>query len=133
MDRWHTKRPFWWGILLLLDRDTSEVPQLSDAVVTVSRTGLAVQVLHAQDVDLTGYDPEEIVPPAEVQVEIQFGAAAPIDVPFSGTIDVPSGVLTVGDAEQEDALEIGSGQWAVGVAYDPPEHAERVRVWLRPA
>lgn len=31
------------------------------------------------------------------------------------------------------ALEIGAGQWAVGVAYEPAEHAERVRVWLQPA
>ena len=92
-----------------------------------------MKVLHAQHVDLSGFDPDEIVPPAEVRVEIHIGAGAPGDVPFSGTIDVPSGVITVGDAEQEDALEIGAGRWAVRVDYEPPEHAELVRVWLRPA
>jgi hypothetical protein len=132
VNRWHTKRPFSWGLVLLLDRDTSEIPQLTDSVVSQSTGGMAVKVLHAQDVDLSGLGADDIVPPAEVEVEIHIGADAPGDVPFSGTIDVPSGVLTVGDADQEHALDLGAGRWAVQVDCEPPEHAERVRVWLRP-
>jgi hypothetical protein len=132
VNTWQVKRPLWWGLLLLLDRDTSEVPESTDAVVSTGTEGLAVKVLHAQDVDLSGFDDHEVVPLALVQIEINVGAAPPGDVAFSGEIDVPSGVLSVGDAEQEDALQIGPGRWAVQVDYAPPEHAERVRVWLQP-
>ncbi len=132
MNRWRTMRPFSWGLVLLLDRDATEIPQLTDSVVSHSTKGMAVKVLHAKDVDLSGLGADDVVPPAEVEVEIHIGTDAPDDVPFSGTIDVPSGVLTVGDAEQENALEIGAGRWAVRVDCEPREHAERVRVWLRP-
>jgi hypothetical protein len=47
-------------------------------------------------------------------------------------IDVPSGVLTVGDAEHEDALELGPGRWAVQVGCSPHDFAENVHVWLQP-
>ena len=46
-------------------------------------------------------------------------------------IDVPSGVLTLGDAEHEDVIEIGPGRWTVQVACSPHEFAENVRVWLQ--
>lgn len=129
---WNTRRPFWWGLLHILDRDASDVPELTDAAVSQSRDGLAVKVLHAQDVDLSRYGPEEIVPPAQVQVEIRIGEGASGEATFDGSIEVPSGVLTVGDAEQEEALTIGAGRWAVQVTCEPTEHAELVRVWLRP-
>ncbi len=133
VNHWRTKRPFSWGHVVLLDRDSANVPQPSGEVVSPSRDGLAVKVLHAQDVDLAGYEGDEIVPPAEVQVDIFIGDAAPGEVLFTGFIDLPSGVLTVGDAEREDALKIGAGRWAVQVDCQPSEFAELVRVWLRPA
>lgn len=131
VDNWQVKRPFWWGLILLMDRDASEVPSLTDSVVSASPSGLAVKVLHAQDVDLGGAEADEIVPPAQVQVHVRIGNRPPADALFSGEIDVPSGVLTVGDAEQEDTLEIGRGRWAVQVDCAPREFAETVRVWLQ--
>jgi hypothetical protein len=115
----------------MLDRDTSEVPEMTDSAISQSKYGLAVKVLHAADTDLSGYEAHEVVPPAEVEVEILVDDQPPSDVGFHGTIDVPSGVLKVGDAEQEEALEIGAGRWAVQVDCEPPEHAEMVRVWLQ--
>ena len=114
-----------------MDRDSSDVPSLTKSVVSASPSGLAVKVLHAQDVDLTGFEADEIVPPAQVQVLIRVGDRSQADALFSGEIDVPSGVLTVGDAEQEDALEIGSGRWAVQVDCAPRESAETVQIWLQ--
>jgi hypothetical protein len=131
VNRWQAKRPFWWGLLLILDRDASEVPELGEPVVSHSKHGVAIKVLHAQDVDLSGYEPAEIVPPAQVHVEMQIGRRPASDVSFSGTIDVPSGVLTVGDAEQDESLQIGAGRWAVQVDCEPPEHAQLVRIWLQ--
>ena len=131
VDNWQVKRTFWWGLLLLMDRDASEVPSLAESVVSASPSGLAVKVLHAQDVDPSGFADDEVVPPAQVQVHVRVGDRPQADALFSGEIDVPSGVLTVGDAGQEDALEIGPGRWAVQVDCAPREFAETVRVWLQ--
>lgn len=131
VDDWQVKRPFWWGLILLSDRDAPELPSLTESVVSASSTGLLVKVLHAQDVDITGYEDDEIVPPAQVQVHVRVGDRPRGDVLFAGEIEVPSGVLTLGDAEQEDTLEIGPGRWTVQVDCAPREFAETVRVWLQ--
>jgi len=39
---WYASRPFHWGMLLMWDRDTSEVPELTDSAVSQSKYGLAV-------------------------------------------------------------------------------------------
>jgi hypothetical protein len=128
---WQTRRPLWWGLLLLMDRDAPDIPAVTADAVSFSRTGLAVKVLHAQDVDLRGYGDNDVIPPAQVQIEVTIGEGAPECPASSGVIDVPTGVLTVGDAEQEDALEIGPGRWAVQVECAPHENAEKVWVWLQ--
>ena len=89
-----------------MDRDASDVPEPAEGVVSQSAHGLAVKVLHAQDVDLRGFESDEVIPPAEVELEVLVGDRPRSEVLFSGVIDVPSGVLTLGDAEHEDALEI---------------------------
>ncbi|MBD3927215.1 hypothetical protein IEZ26_21515 [Nocardioides cavernae] len=131
MNTWQTRRPLWWGLLLLMDREASDVPALTADVVSFSRTGLAVKVLHAQDVDLSGYGGDDVSPPAQVQIEVIFGDGAPESPASSGVIDVPSGVLTVGDAELQDTVEIGPGRWAAQVECTPRENAEKVCVWLQ--
>jgi hypothetical protein len=45
-----------------MDRDASDVPEVTDAVVSQSAHGLAVKVLHAQDVDLRGFESDEVIP-----------------------------------------------------------------------
>ena len=108
------------------------MPELTDAVVSQSAHGLAVKVLHAQDVDLRGFETDEGIPPAKVHVDVLVGDHPRSEVLFSGVIDVPSGMLTLGDAEQEDALKVGRGRWSVHVDCSPHEFAENVRVWLQP-
>jgi hypothetical protein len=133
MDSWQTKRPFGWGIVLFLDRDSVDVPELSDLPVSQSPRGFVVKVRHAQDVDLDGFAYEDDVPPAEVQILIWLDHEAPGPVTFSCDIEVPSGVLTVGDADHQDALPIGAGLWSVQIDCEPPSHSDRVTVWLRRA
>jgi hypothetical protein len=131
MDDVQLKRPFEWGLLLLLDREAPEGPQLTDAVVSASPSALGVKVLHAQDVDLGGFEPGDVVPPAEVRVRIHVGDRPTSETLFSGSIDIPSGVLIVGDAEHEEALEVGPGRWSVQVDCSPADFAEDVQVWLQ--
>jgi hypothetical protein len=133
MDHWQTKRPFGWGVALFLDRDTDDLLELTDSPVSQSRHGFALKVHHAQDVELTGFGVDASVTPAEVEISIRLGDEPPGPGTFSGVIEVPSGVLTAGDADHEDALAIGTGRWSVQVDCDPPGYAERVTVWLRRA
>lgn len=132
MERWRTRRSFSWGLLLVLCRDAGDLPEFTDAVVSQSPHGLAVKVLHAQDVDLHGFENDQVIPPAEFGVEVLVGDRPPGDVPFSGLIDVPSGVLTLGDAEHQESIEVGAGRWAVYIECSPWEFAESVRLWLQP-
>jgi hypothetical protein len=103
MNTWRARRPFEWGIVLLMDRDALDVPPLTGDVVSHSAGGLAVKVLHAQDVDLSGLEVDDVVPPAQVEIVVLISGGPPADPVFSGVIEVPSGVLTVGEAGHQDA------------------------------
>jgi hypothetical protein len=131
VDTWHATRPFWWGIVLLMDRDATDIPEVTDSVVSSSDSGVAIKVLHAQDVDLGAAPSGAVMPTALVNIRIRTGVTPPPGIATAARIDVPSGVLTVGDAEQEHALEIGPGRWVVHVNCAPAEFAETVDIWLQ--
>lgn len=70
------KRAFGWGLLLLMDRDARAVPDTEgDSVISATEEGLAILVHHAQDVDFNGLEDDELVPLAEVEVQIHVGNA----------------------------------------------------------
>jgi len=128
----HIDRAFGWGLLLVMDKDSPEVPQLSNALVSTSPSGLAIKVHHAADVDVSGYSDDEVIPPARVKVDVRVGPSAPEEVLYRGSLEVPSGVITVGDADQEDRLEVEPGRWDVQVICSPAdEHADQVSMWLQ--
>ena len=77
VERWRTRRSFSWGLLLVLDRDAGDLPEFTDSVVSQSPHGLAVKVLHAQDVDLHGFENDQVIPPAEFGVEVLVGDRSP--------------------------------------------------------
>lgn len=133
MDFWQTKRPFAWGVVLFQDRDSVLVRELTGPPISQSLDGFVVTVRHSQDVDLDGFADDDEVPATEVQIEIRLDQAAQGPGTFSGVIEVPSGVLTVGDADHMDALAIGAGRWSVQMDCEPPIHSDRVTVWLRRA
>ena len=131
MDTWHATRPFWWGIVLLMDRDATDVPEVTDSVVSSSDSGVVIKVLHAQDVELGAAPSGAVMPPALVSIRIRTGVTPPPGIVEAARIEVRSGVLTVGDADQEEPLELGRGRWAVYVDCAPAEFAETVDVWLQ--
>jgi hypothetical protein len=125
------KRPFGWGLLHVLDRRTHPVPDVvADSIVTASDEGLAIIVHHAQDTPLDGFEPHEVVPPAEVEVRIYVDTQGPNTRVVEADISVPSGTLNVGDAEQEETLDIGVGRWHVQVVCTPWQHADEVELWF---
>ncbi|MGH9153441.1 MAG: hypothetical protein ACRD03_13810 [Acidimicrobiales bacterium] len=126
------RRPFNWGVVLVMDSDSADVPlRLDDSGVARSPTGMAFAVRHAQDVEAVGLAPDEPVPPFVVEVRVLPG---PPDraTTVEHEIRVDSGAITVGDAEAEERLEVAPGEFLVSILLDDPAHAEHVTIWLTP-
>lgn len=127
------KRAFAWGILLVSDSQTKAIPELDhQSVVTASEEALAIVVHHAADVPFDDLPPDEIVPQAEVAVRIYVDRPEPSAPSFEAAVSVPSGTLTVGDADHEESLDIGAGRWHVHVVCTPWDDADEVVLWLLP-
>lgn len=93
-----------------------------------------VKVHHAADVDLAGFAGDDAIPQAQVDVTVHVGQAAPTDVMFRASIEVPSGILTLGDPDHEDRLAVEPGRSSVQVNCTPPDDAaDTVSVWLQRA
>ena len=126
-------RPFGWGILLVADSATSEIPEMEEGVPFPSTaTAVAVPVRHTQDVDIDGLalTADEAIPEFAVKVRAFVGHEADCPVRFDGRIEVPSGRVSVGDADRDDTLELEPGLWRLQVALSPPDYPDRVDVWL---
>jgi hypothetical protein len=124
------RRSFGWGVLLISDARSRDIPvSLPKGPVTATDTAVAIAVRHAQDVDYEGGE----TAPAAVSVNVLAGPADVAATDFEGSIRLGSGVLAVGDAEQEETVDVRPGSYRVQVRLDHPEYAENVDVWLTPA
>lgn len=128
------ERPFNWGVLLVSDQFTDDIPGSSQTGFSVSQQALAIAVRHAQDVDYDDLDlePDDVVPPTQVRVRVLEGRC-PQPTDFDCQIAVPSGKLSIGDAEHEVLIDVESGTYRIEVALDVAEHPESVEVWWSPA
>jgi hypothetical protein len=119
------KRPSNWGVVLVMDADTSDIPrELGRSGAGRSRTCLAFQVRHAQDHDI-GHNPFEVC------IDVRLGRPDRT-VELEHRIEVPSGTVTIGDAEGEERVDISGSSCLVSVELDDAQHAEHVVVWLAP-
>ncbi len=119
------RRPFAWGIVMLSDSKTRDIPSSPVASPFAhTPTALFVRVRHAADVEFDGADPDEVVPLCSVVVDVRVGEPADSSVDFEGTLQLPSGVLAVGDADGEELLELSPAAYRAQVRVDHPEYAE---------
>jgi hypothetical protein len=65
-----------------------------------------------------------------VTVEVRLGDLAETAVHFDGVIEVPSGRITVGDADGEESLLVTPGPWRIQLALAPEDLAEQVDIWI---
>ena len=132
------RRAFGWGVFFIGDSQADIVEVLPGAPVLWGdgREAAAVLVRHAQDVDddvLDALGPDDDVPDVAVTVVVRWGFLAPRPVDAEGWLDVPSGRLTLGDADFEDIFELRPGKWRVQVLLDRPPDPERVDIWISAA
>jgi hypothetical protein len=122
------KRPFHWGIVIVVGDDwggESEVPAFDpDRMVAANDFAATIAVRHAQDTDEveTADDGVEYVKFAEASVVVRLLDSTPSDEGrrevFSGVISVPSGRLSIGDADEETIVTAHRGDNRVIVSVD---------------
>jgi hypothetical protein len=121
-------RLFNWGLLILADRGTKDLPdtpaELPD-LATATRSAVLLNVRHAADVDLNDE-------PAQVAVNAYIGTAPELVADFRALLDVPSGVLEIGDAEGVAELDVGPGTWLLTANVRPAEHPDTIDIWVEP-
>ena len=112
------KRPFHWGIVIIVGDDwdgESEVPVFDpDRMVAANDFAVAIAVRHAQDaVRSRPETADRYVKFAEASVVARLLNSSPTHEGrrevFSGVIDVPSGRLSIGDADEETIVTAHRG------------------------
>lgn len=117
------KRPFNWGLLVLGDPAAEAVPELSRGqAIGHSFELIVVAVRHAQDIE----DAEGT--PFEVEINCRQRSAGFSDSGYHALIRLPSGGMSIGDAEHESVVRLGPGWWWVSITLSPPVHAEKVDI-----
>lgn len=117
------KRPFHWGIVILVGDDwTGDIPEIAaNSLVSANARAVSVGVRHAQDTD--EYEGEHVrFAEASVAVRLFDAVAQTGDSRrevFRGVINVPSGRLCVGDADEETVVPAHRGKNVVVVSVDP--------------
>lgn len=124
-------RAFAWGVCIVGDADGEDVPTLGSGVVAASASCVVVATCHASDVDLDGLADDDVVAPALVVVRIRVGVAGAGPFAFDGVLDLASGALSIGDADEQHVLRLGVCRCRVQVAAN--EAADAVDVWVVPA
>ena len=108
-----------------MDSATADIPaSFGPHGLVRSPTCLGFVVRHAQDVEISADNP------FDVKVEVRWG---PPDgnVSIAHQIGVPSGGVSIGDAEAEEIIPV-AGSCIVSVALDDDNYAEHVTIWLTP-
>jgi hypothetical protein len=81
---------------------------------------------------LVGDGADQEVPPLHPGVLVTASSSS-IALSFDGVIEVPSGRITLGDADDVEELEVTPGRWRVQVAAEPGDHPEQVDIWITSA
>ena len=110
-----------WGLLLATDdQSRDEIPLWAsdDDHTTASATALVIRTVHAAE-DSTS-----------VHIFGESSDSIAGQLTFSGTIEIPSGVLRVGDATGDQSIKIncGTGRYVVQVFLDKPSEATCVDI-----
>lgn len=115
------RRPFHWGIVIMSDvKFGGDIPDVdSNVLVTANDRGVIVLVRHAQDIE--SFDDDFEWAEAEVVVrQLPAGAGIQSDrrEVFRGQLSVPSGRVSVGDADDDIALSAHLGLNEVVITID---------------
>ena len=119
----HISRAFHWGIVILGDAEAMDIPQAITTRVTASDSAAVVAVHHAQDVPVGGDE-------FKVEVCVKAGRSELAELAFDGVLQIRSGRLEVGDADEWEALRVEPGSVRLQISASPAESPDAVQVWV---
>lgn len=127
-------RPYRWGAIYLFDYDNDDFLEGSigpDGVVFPTPHWITIGVHHA----LTGavpddHPPDAPIPPVTVELVVRVQDEAADRAMYDEVIDLPSGVLVVGDANDDDKIRLHPGRWRMQINLDPPDEATKAEIIL---
>jgi hypothetical protein len=102
------------------DRDDTDRPECGpDRSIGVGLSSIAVPVQGSP-----GPSEKSLV----VTVDCEYSPDAPDAHAFEAVIEVPTGVLVVGDKDARESLVVAPGLWRLFVVAYPMRHARRVAI-----
>ena len=126
--RSHSSRPYYWGAIYINDVNCQEGFDIDfrhgTGPVFSTASHVAVVVTHAGTVD----DDEE----ADVALDVWVRGQRADELPYEAVLEVPSGRLSIGDADGEDLVALRPGRWLLQFAVDDAEEARHVEMVLSP-
>ncbi|HCT75307.1 MAG TPA: hypothetical protein DGT23_01670 [Micromonosporaceae bacterium] len=121
------KRPYYWGAIYISDADCQEDFDIDfhggEGPVLSSASHVAVVVTHAG----TAAEGE-----ADVTLDLWVKTQRSEGLPYEVALELPSGRLNVGDADDDDELALWPGLWLLQFAVDDPEEAHHVEIVASP-
>jgi hypothetical protein len=107
-----TRRPFAWGVLVVGDVNSRDIPALKPGEnIAATSSTVVVRVRHAQDV--ADIDDSEFA----VSVRVATGTSG--GTGHEAVITVTSGQLSVGDANTADLVKLQPGMWRLSIVAEP--------------
>ena len=107
------------------DAESDDIPSLQPGSwIASADSTVVIRVRHAQDV--------ANVDDSEFMVGVRVAADSGDTVGVEATVAVPSGRLSVGDADAADVVNLRPGRWRLRIEVAPDDLPERVTVWLSP-
>lgn len=122
----HRIRGYYWGCVYVNDEEEGDFDpdsMVGPGPVWPSHCWVSIQVRHARLVA------EE---DADVELVVNVRGEAADNSGYETVVDVPSGVLSIGDADDHDILRLAPGRWLLQVDLDSPDDAVLVRITLSP-
>lgn len=119
-------------MLFVGDADSPDTPDppapTAPGTITAGPTCVAIPVRHEQDLEPDDADA------ATVTIRCRPGPKDEHEdrARFETVIDVPSGRLSVGDADHDHEVTVEPGRWRIQVDIEPPTDATRVEIWWSP-
>ena len=123
----HRVRPYEWGAIYLSDAKPDVGFDIDfregEGPVYATAAHLAVTVLHPVDAE-PGAD--------DVTLNLRVARQRAEGMPYEVAFDLPSGRLSIGDADVDDEVELPPGRWLVQFDVDDKEAARRVDIAASP-
>ena len=121
------RRAYAWGVLEITDAEAGDVPIADGSPVVTTADGVSIRVPHPEDFIYEHGTPNEVI------LRLRTGPA-PVAVPFTAEIAIPSGRLAIGDAERviELPMTLAKAVRLELLPY-PADSITELDVWITPA